>query len=100
MIYFETNVPKERKICYKISNVFFSSRSRQGFGPLYSPAIEVDESESKGEFPLGKFCECLAQDLFHSAWEVRHGAATALREIIKLQGHSFFSFFLFYNFTF
>jgi hypothetical protein len=70
----------------QIVNVFSSSRSRQGFGPLYSQVGEIDESESKGEFPLGKFCDCLAQDLFHSAWEVRHGAATALREILKLQG--------------
>ena len=25
-------------------------------------------------------------DLFHPAWEKRHGAATALREIVKLHG--------------
>lgn len=25
-------------------------------------------------------------DLFNSAWEARHGAATGLREIIKLHG--------------
>ena len=25
-------------------------------------------------------------DLFHSAWETRHGAATGLREVIKLHG--------------
>lgn len=26
-------------------------------------------------------------DLFHNAWEIRHGAATGLREAIKLHGH-------------
>lgn len=25
-------------------------------------------------------------DLFHNAWEIRHGAATGLREVVKLHG--------------
>ena len=65
--------------------MYFSSKSRHS--PLYTANLEGDEAEGKGEFPLTKFCECLAQDLFHSSWEVRHGAATALREILKLHGN-------------
>lgn len=30
----------------------------------------------------------LEVDLFSPAWEVRHGAAMALRELLKVQGHS------------
>ncbi len=69
-----------------IKFTFICFSTRNGFGPLYSYSGESEEVEMKGEFPLGKFCDCLAQDLFHSSWEVRHGAATALREILKLQG--------------
>lgn len=35
------------------------------------------------EWPFAWLCEALMNDLFHSAWEIRHGAATGLREILK-----------------
>lgn len=38
------------------------------------------------DWPLEYFCDQLCQDLFSSSWEVRHGAATALREVIKICG--------------
>ena len=38
------------------------------------------------EWPFEDFCELLMNDLFHTSWERRHGAATGLREIIKLHG--------------
>lgn len=38
------------------------------------------------EWPLEVFTDELLSDLFSPQWVVRHGAATALREIIKLQG--------------
>ncbi|EDV43563.1 uncharacterized protein Dana_GF18554 [Drosophila ananassae] len=34
-------------------------------------------------WPLENFCARLFIDLFHAKWEVRHGAATALRELIN-----------------
>ncbi|XP_059483347.1 TATA-binding protein-associated factor 172-like isoform X1 [Neocloeon triangulifer] len=37
-------------------------------------------------WPFEEFCAQLGQDLFSSAWEVRHGAATALREVLKVHG--------------
>ena len=40
-----------------------------------------------GAWPLTDFCAILKGDLFNDAWEVRHGAATAIREIVRLQGH-------------
>nr|CAD7594395.1 unnamed protein product [Timema genevievae] len=38
------------------------------------------------EWPFESFCDRLCQDLFSLSWEVRHGAATALREVIRLHG--------------
>ncbi|KAL3274370.1 hypothetical protein HHI36_015768 [Cryptolaemus montrouzieri] len=42
--------------------------------------------EDAVDWPLEWFCEKMSQDLFSSSWETRHGAATALREIITVQG--------------
>lgn len=39
-----------------------------------------------GDWPLESFCDQLSQDLFSSCWETRHGAATAIREIISIHG--------------
>lgn len=36
-------------------------------------------------WPLENFCARLYVDLFNAKWEVRHGAATALRELINQQ---------------
>lgn len=43
-------------------------------------------SDSAVDWPLEPFAETLIQDLFSLKWEVRHGAATALRELIRLHG--------------
>lgn len=44
------------------------------------------EEQCSGEWPLEAFVEALCQDLFSAAWEIRHGAATALREVVRLHG--------------
>lgn len=49
----------------------------------------VDEgpaSEEMCEWPLEMFCNLLSTDLFSVSWESRHGAATALRQIISIHG--------------
>ncbi|XP_023219948.1 TATA-binding protein-associated factor 172-like, partial [Centruroides sculpturatus] len=38
------------------------------------------------EWPFQSFCDELTQDLFSLSWEIRHGAATALREIVRIHG--------------
>ncbi|KAH9489880.1 btaf1 RNA polymerase II, B-TFIID transcription factor-associated, 170kDa [Bulinus truncatus] len=38
------------------------------------------------DWPFQNFCEVLMNDLFHSSWEIRHGAASGLREVIKIHG--------------
>ena len=47
-----------------------------------SKALEVQP----GQWPWDGVVKVLEVDLFSTAWEVRHGAALALREIIKVQG--------------
>lgn len=42
--------------------------------------------ETAIDWPLESFAETLCQDLFSQKWEVRHGAATALRELVRLHG--------------
>ncbi|XP_063047545.1 TATA-binding protein-associated factor 172 isoform X2 [Engraulis encrasicolus] len=39
--------------------------------------------EETQEWPLESFCEELCNDLFNPSWEVRHGAGTGLREVLK-----------------
>ncbi|KAM6997549.1 TATA-binding protein-associated factor 172 [Tautogolabrus adspersus] len=43
-------------------------------------------SEETNEWPLESFCEELCNDLFNPSWEIRHGAGTGLREILKSHG--------------
>lgn len=40
------------------------------------------------EWPLESFCDELCNELFNPSWEVRHGAGTGLREILKAHGKS------------
>ncbi|CAG9863360.1 unnamed protein product [Phyllotreta striolata] len=50
-------------------------------------AIQSDlEAGDAGDWPLEWFCDLLSQDLFSSSWETRHGAGTALREILSVHG--------------
>ena len=49
---------------------------------------EEEKSNLSNVWPLERFCEFLLQDLKSAAWEERHGAATALREVLLLHGES------------
>ncbi len=42
--------------------------------------------EDMVEWPFEPFCDLLMNDLFNTSWEKRHGAATGLREVLKLHG--------------
>ncbi|XP_033118487.1 TATA-binding protein-associated factor 172-like [Anneissia japonica] len=44
--------------------------------------------EAPGDWPFMAFSEQLCNDLFHQSWEVRHGAATGIRELVKTHGKS------------
>uniref|UniRef100_A0A3Q2YQE6 B-TFIID TATA-box binding protein associated factor 1 n=1 Tax=Hippocampus comes TaxID=109280 RepID=A0A3Q2YQE6_HIPCM len=43
-------------------------------------------SDETQEWPLESFSEELCNDLFNPSWEIRHGAGTGLREILKSHG--------------
>ncbi len=60
-----------------------ATKKRKTSPRLYKAKRERFESPN---WPLTDFCRKLKEDLFHEKWEVRHGSATALREIIRLQG--------------
>ena len=45
------------------------------------------EAEDEGlEWPFEKLCDILAVDLFDQNWEIRHGAAMGLREVVRSHG--------------
>lgn len=50
---------------------------------------ESDESEwtaiLKGAWPFQRLCDQLCVDVLDPVWEVRHGAAVALREVLRVQ---------------
>ncbi|KAK3629794.1 TATA-binding protein-associated factor mot1 [Elasticomyces elasticus] len=47
----------------------------------------LTEAEEDGEeWPFERLCEFLTVDLFDPQWEIRHGAAMGLREIIRVHG--------------
>ncbi|RMZ85396.1 hypothetical protein DV737_g735, partial [Chaetothyriales sp. CBS 132003] len=49
------------------------------------PFLEPDEKHSS-EWPYEVMCDFLSNDLFDPAWEIRHGAAMGLREILRTDG--------------
>ena len=50
------------------------------------PTIQTEAEEEGLEWPFEKLCDILAIDLFDTSWEIRHGAAMGLREILKSHG--------------
>lgn len=44
-------------------------------------------SVGEGQWPLSAWVDILINDVFSPSWEIRHGASTALREVIKLHGN-------------
>ncbi|EGE80113.2 TATA-binding protein-associated factor mot1 [Blastomyces dermatitidis] len=57
-------------------------------GPVIpeKPVIQTDAEEEGLEWPYERMCEFLMVDLFDPSWEIRHGAAMGLREVIRVQG--------------
>jgi TATA-binding protein-associated factor len=64
-------------------------------GPKNGKAAVKDEDEeqvtwtpSPEEWPFKHFVSSLQEGLLNTAWEIRHGAALGIREILKVQGRS------------
>ncbi|KAI9852363.1 MAG: TATA-binding protein-associated factor mot1 [Thelocarpon superellum] len=49
-------------------------------------AFQTEREAEGAEWPYDRLCEVLTVDLFDPNWEVRHGAAMALREVIRVHG--------------
>lgn len=49
-------------------------------------AFQSDAEDEGSEWPFERLCEFLSVDLFDPAWEIRHGAAMGLREIVRVHG--------------
>ncbi|KAG8534041.1 uncharacterized protein KY384_000884 [Bacidia gigantensis] len=48
--------------------------------------LQTDAEESGLEWPFERLCEVLAADLLDASWEIRHGAALGLREVVRIHG--------------
>ncbi|KAF2719417.1 SNF2 family DNA-dependent ATPase domain-containing protein [Polychaeton citri CBS 116435] len=48
--------------------------------------LVADAEEEGKDWPFERLCEFLTVDLFDPKWEIRHGAAMGLREIIRVHG--------------
>lgn len=49
-------------------------------------SFQTEAEEAGLEWPFERVCEYLSVELFDHAWEVRHGAAMGLREILRVHG--------------
>jgi hypothetical protein len=54
-------------------------------GRVVVESVKVTEipEAGEGEWPLEPFCDDMCHDLFDAQWEVRHGAAMAVRDVLK-----------------
>ncbi|KAF2197365.1 hypothetical protein GQ43DRAFT_209351 [Delitschia confertaspora ATCC 74209] len=48
--------------------------------------FQTEAEESGLEWPFERLCEILTVDLFDHKWEIRHGAAMGLREVLRIHG--------------
>lgn len=48
--------------------------------------LVTDAEETGDEWPFDRLCDFLTVDLFDPQWEIRHGAAMGLREIVRVHG--------------
>lgn len=58
-------------------------REETGNGDVVDKIVDWSQLQ---DWPLDGFTGELMNDLFSPSWETRHGAATGLREVVKLQG--------------
>ncbi|ROV94657.1 hypothetical protein VSDG_06159 [Cytospora chrysosperma] len=48
--------------------------------------LQTDVDAEGAEWPYERLCDFLKVDLFDPSWEIRHGAAMGLREVIRVHG--------------
>jgi len=79
----ETSAPKKMKV----ESVLVA---QPGSDVMVMDSVPVASGgwEDSKDWPLDSFCNQLVSNLFSARWEVRHGAATALKSLIRIQGES------------
>lgn len=55
-------------------------------GPAQPPSPLIQTSGEEMDWPFERLCEILMVDLFDPNWEIRHGAAMGLREVVRVHG--------------
>ncbi|XP_055469787.1 TATA-binding protein-associated factor 172 isoform X2 [Psammomys obesus] len=78
--------PEEKR--RKVANVVINQTANDSKVLIDNVPESSSLVEETNEWPLESFCEELCNDLFNPSWEVRHGAGTGLREILKAHGKS------------
>ncbi|XP_047459924.1 TATA-binding protein-associated factor 172 [Mugil cephalus] len=78
--------PEEKR--RKTTNVVIDQPATESKVLIDNVPDNSSQLEEIQEWPLESFCEELCNDLFNPSWEIRHGAGTGLREIIKSHGAS------------
>ncbi|KAF2757994.1 putative TBP associated factor [Pseudovirgaria hyperparasitica] len=58
----------------------------KGLPPPEKSTIQTEAEERGDEWPYERLCEILTVDLFDQNWEIRHGAAMGLREVLRVHG--------------
>ncbi|CCX05040.1 Similar to Probable helicase mot1; acc. no. O43065 [Pyronema omphalodes CBS 100304] len=55
-------------------------------GPAQPAEPLIQTSSEEMDWPFERLCEILMVDLFDQNWEIRHGAAMGLREVVRVHG--------------
>lgn len=55
-------------------------------GPAAPPSPIIQTSGEVFEWPFQRLCEILSLDMFDPNWEIRHGAAMGIREVVRVHG--------------
>ncbi len=81
----------KRTLAKQKSAAAAEAKRRRCAPKLYKAPQEAKDDSSPPEegesgWPLQGFCSHLMSDLFEKRWEVRHGGASALREVVRLRG--------------
>ncbi len=71
-----TNIDEDAKIVSDFKGSILPEKS----------VIQTESEEEGLEWPFERLCEVLMVDLFDHNWEIRHGAAMGLREVIRVHG--------------
>ncbi|OCT71624.1 TATA-binding protein-associated factor 172 [Xenopus laevis] len=78
--------PEEKR--RKVTNVVINQPATDSKVLIDNVPDNSSPYDEINEWPLESFCEELCNDLFNPSWEVRHGAGTGVREILKAHGRS------------